>query len=136
MIPSIILVKNRKDFVRLAGDSLTVAFAVPSKNLIVIDYSKMITGSFRLQTTLKHELCHLLLHQHIKAENLPRWFDEGLCMWASEGIAEIIMDPKQSYLNRAAVTKRFIPFNNLKFRFPADKKGRQHHAAPDEKRQQ
>lgn len=122
--PSIILIKNRSDFVRLAGDSLTVAFAVPSKNLIVIDYSRMITSPFSLQTTLKHELCHLLLHQHIKDENLPRWLDEGLCMWASEGIAEIIMDPKRSYLERAAVTKGFIPLNSLRYRFPADKKNR------------
>ncbi len=122
--PSIILVKNRSDFVRLAGDSLTVAFAVPSKNLIVIDYSRMIISPFSLQTTLKHELCHLLLHQNIKDENLPRWLDEGLCMWVSEGIAEIIMDPKQSYLDRAAVTKGFIPLNNLRYRFPGDKKNR------------
>ena len=81
--PSILLIKDRNNFLKMAGDPLVVAFAVPRRNLIIIDYSKMITHPFSLETTLKHELCHLLLNEHIKTEILPRWLDEGLCQWAS-----------------------------------------------------
>jgi len=115
-VPSVLLKKNRADFLGMAGDPLVVAFAVPSRNLMVIDYSKMITGPFNLEATLKHELCHILLHKHIKTEILPRWLDEGLCQWASGGIDEIIMDPKRSRLNRASFSKQFIPFRELKNR--------------------
>lgn len=124
LIPSVLLKKNRANFLRMAGDPLVVAFAVPSRNLMVIDYSKMITRPFNLETTLKHELCHILLHKHIKTENLPRWLDEGLCQWASGGIGEIMMDPKRSHLNRASFKKQFIPFRDLKISFPHDKNAR------------
>ncbi len=124
LIPSVLLKKNRADFLSMAGDPLVVAFAVPSRNLMVIDYSKVITRPFNLETTLKHELCHILLHKHIKTQILPRWLDEGLCQWASGGIDEIIMDPKQSQLKRASFSKQFIPFRDLTIRFPHDKTAR------------
>lgn len=124
LVPSVLLKKNRADFLRMAGDPLVVAFAVPSRNLMVIDYSKMITRPFNLETTLKHELCHILLHKHIQADNLPRWLDEGLCQWASGGIDEIIMDPRRSRLNRVSFAKNFIPFRDLKIRFPHDEDAR------------
>ncbi len=122
--PSIILIKDRNNFLRMAGDPLVVAFAVPQRNLIVIDYSKMITHPFSLETTLKHELCHILLHEHIKTEILPRWLDEGLCQWASGGIGEIIMDQKRSRLNRAAFSREFIRLQDLQQIFPPDENSR------------
>ena len=122
--PSILLIKDRKNFLRMAGDPLVVAFAVPQRNLIVIDYSKMITHPFSLETTLKHELCHMLLHEHIKTEILPRWLDEGLCQWASGGIGEIIMDQKRSRLNRAAFSRKFIRLQDLQQIFPPDENSR------------
>ena len=39
LTPSVILKKNREYFIRMAGDTLVVAFAVPSRSLIVIDIS-------------------------------------------------------------------------------------------------
>jgi hypothetical protein len=122
--PSILLVKTREGFVKIARDSLVVAFAVPEKNLIVIDYSKMLKHPFSLETTLKHELIHLLLHQHISENVLPRWLDEGLCQWASDGIGEIIRDPKSSQLNRAAFLRKFIRLQELERRFPPNKSAR------------
>ena len=122
--PSIFLIKDRNNFLRMAGDPLVVAFAVPQRNLIVIDYSKMITHPFSLETTLKHELCHILLHEHIKTEILPRWLDEGLCQWASGGIGEIIMDQKRSRLNRAAFSRKFIRIQDLQQIFPPDENSR------------
>jgi len=122
--PSVLLIKTRKDFLKMAGDSLVVAFAVPQKNLIVIDNSKMIKHPFSLATTLKHELAHLLLHQYIRADIFPRWLDEGLCQWASDGIGEVIRDPKSSLLNRAAFSRKFIRLRALEQGFPPDERSR------------
>jgi hypothetical protein len=122
--PSVLLIKTRKDFLKMAGNSLVVAFAVPQRNLIVIDNSKMITHPFSLATTLKHELAHLLLHQYIRADIFPRWLDEGLCQWASDGIGEVIRDPKSSLLNRAAYSGNFIRLQELQQNFPPDKRSR------------
>ena len=82
--PSVVLINNQKEFQQLAGHELVVAYALPQKNVMVIDYPKMNTSPFTLQTTVKHELCHLLLHHHIKSDDLPRWLDEGICQWISD----------------------------------------------------
>jgi len=121
--PSVLLLKERAHFLKMVANPLSVAFAVPEKNLIVIDYSRMLMGPFRLSVTLKHELCHLLLHQHIRFSSLPRWLDEGLCQWASDGIDEIIMDQQHSLLNRAALSNDFIALNDLQGQFPRDDRG-------------
>ena len=118
--PSILLVGDRRRFLAMGTSPLTLALAVPEKNAVAIDYSMMNTGPFRLEITLKHELCHLLLHQHIGRANLPRWLDEGLCQWASGGLGEIISDPKQSLLKTAALSRRFIRLKYLERRFPRD----------------
>lgn len=122
--PSVLLIKTRKDFLKMAGDSLVVAFAVPQKNMIVIDNSKMIKHPFSLATTLKHELAHLLLHQYIRSDNFPRWLDEGLCQWASDGIGEVVRDSKSSLLNQAAFSRKFIRLRELQQGFPPDKRSR------------
>jgi hypothetical protein len=122
--PSVLLIKTRKDFLKISGDSLVVAFADPQKNLIVIDNSKMIQHPFSLANTLKHEVAHLLLHQYIRADIFPRWLDEGLCQWASDGIGEVIRDPKSSLLNRAAFSSKFIRLRELQQGFPPDKRSR------------
>lgn len=118
--PSVLLVKTREQFVKIVGNPLLVAYAVPQRRLIVIDYSKMLHHPFSLGTTLKHELSHLLLHQYLGKENLPRWLDEGLCQWASDGIGELIMDSKRSFLNRASFSGKFIPLRQLEKTFPRD----------------
>ena len=120
--PTVILIKNSETFQRIAGTDLIVGFAVPRKNLIVIDYSKMNMHPFTIEVTLKHELCHLLLHNYIKKENLPRWLDEGIAQWMSDGIAEIIMDQKRSVLNEASLTGNYIRIRALTEGFPGDKR--------------
>ncbi len=117
---TVMLVADRKQFLRMSGRPLIVAYAIPEKRLIVIDYSKIIKHPFNLQTTLKHEFCHLLIHTHIPDEILPRWLDEGLCQWASGGIDEIMLYPGRSYLTRATLTNRLIRLQDLRERFPAD----------------
>jgi len=119
--PTVLLVSDSQRFRRMAESPLTVAFAVPSRGLIVIDYSKMKRHPFKLEDTLKHEICHLLLHEHIKEKLLPRWLDEGVCQWASGGVVDIIMDEKRSLLNKAAFRGNFIPLSSLQRGFPRDK---------------
>jgi len=120
--PTVVLIKDSKTFQKMAGNNQFVAFAVPRKNLMVIDYSKMKTHPFTLEITLRHELCHLLLHHYIREGNLPRWLDEGISQWVSGGMAEIIMDTKRSPLKDATLSGRFIPISALAEEFPKDKK--------------
>jgi hypothetical protein len=121
-IPTVFLISESQNFQGMVGTDLVVAFASSSQNQIVIDYSKMKTQPFTLETTLKHELCHLLLHYHIKRVNLPRWLDEGICQWASDGIAEIILDQGGSVLDEAVLSGRYLSIRALAERFPQEKR--------------
>lgn len=122
--PGILLVREREDFLKMTRNPLTVAFASPSQNLIVIDQSKMRIHPFTMQSTLEHEMCHILLHQRIDSGRLPRWLDEGLCQWVSNGIDEIITNQKISALHGAALSQRMIPISHLQHRFPGDREAR------------
>jgi hypothetical protein len=120
--PEIILVKDKDVFRRMTGSNVVIAFAVPAKNLIVLDTSRVYVKPFTLESTLKHELCHLLLHRNIENRNLPRWLDEGVCQWASGGIAEIMMlDSGEKALEKASVSDSLIRIEDLT-RFPDDEK--------------
>jgi len=118
--PNVLLIKDRDRFEKMTGSNLFVAMAVPQKKLVIIDYSRMI-HPFTLRTTLKHELCHLILHHHIKDGDLPRWLDEGVAQWSSDGMAEIIMKSDRFILNRAVLTRRYIRLEDLRHYFPRDK---------------
>ena len=120
--PTVVLIQERQHFQRMAGTDVIVAFAVPQKNAMVIDYSKMHTTPFTLETTLKHELCHLLLHHHINKVKLPKWLDEGVSQWASDGIAEVIMDYNRSILPQAILSGRYYRMRTLDDRFPREKR--------------
>jgi hypothetical protein len=119
--PTLVLINDEKKFQQLAGHELVVAYALPKKNVVVIDYSKMNTSPFTLQTTLQHELCHLMLHDHIKDNHLPRWLDEGICQWASDGLADIIMDSKRALLPAAILSDTDLELAKLAHQFPRDK---------------
>ena len=118
--PQVVLIDNTLSFRKLTRNKLFVAFAVPDKDLIVIDYSRMNTRPFTLSVTLKHELCHLLLHRHISSQNLPKWLDEGVCQWVSDGIGEIFVNKGWSGLDSAVMTGRIIPLKRLTDYFPRD----------------
>ena len=120
--PTLVLINDNERFRRLAGHELVVGYALPRKNVVVIDHSKMHTSPFTLQTTFKHELCHLLLHHYISDELLPQWLDEGLCQWASDGLADIIMDNKSDPLPAAILSDAFFNLETLHYQFPQEKK--------------
>lgn len=119
--PSVLLITDREHFKNMAISPLIVAFAVPNSNLMVIDCTKIASHPYSIENTLKHELCHLLLHYHIPGGVLPRWLDEGVCQWVSDWIGDIIMDQKRSYLNKAALRGSFLSLRSLHNGFPAGK---------------
>jgi hypothetical protein len=119
--PTIVLATDTEMFQKMGGSDLIVAFAMPDRNLIVMDYSKVRRHPFTIEATLKHELCHLVLSDHIQKERLPRWFDEGIAQWVSGGIAEIMLDRNWSGLDRAILSGRTIRIRNLAERFPREK---------------
>ena len=119
--PTILLIKKSETFQRIAGNDLIVAFAVPEKDLMVIDYSKMNAGPFTIEATMKHELCHLLLHHQVDHGNLPKWLDEGLAQWASQGMAEILIDQKDSVLNETVLRGQYVRITALMKGFPMER---------------
>ena len=117
--PKIILTGDRDAFRKIVGMDIITAFALPDRDLIVVDTSRVYTKPFTLRSTLKHELCHLLLHRNIDSRLLPRWIDEGVCQWASGGVAELMSDDGGRILTKAAVSDRLISIRELA-RFPMD----------------
>lgn len=118
-MPEVVLTKDRYAFRKMTGSDKILAFAVPGQNLIVLDVTRIYTKPFTLETTLRHELCHLLLHHSIERDRLPRWLDEGVCQWASGGIAELMYEDGKMTLTAAAISDRLIPLSELE-RFPKD----------------
>jgi hypothetical protein len=118
--PAVLLAPDRKTFANMAGSPLIVAYALPEKMLIVIDYSRMNTEPFTLATTLEHEMCHLLLHRYIQITPFPRWLDEGVCQWASGGLSELVTGNRRSALAWVSLSGGFIPLNSLSLSFPQD----------------
>jgi hypothetical protein len=118
--PEIRLIKDRDTMKRTAGNDLSVALAIPDRNLILLDTSRVYDKPFSLKTALRHEVCHLLLHRNIRNEDLPRWFDEGVCQWASGGIAEIMTDSGDDLLSKAVISGKLISIEELN-RFPSDR---------------
>jgi hypothetical protein len=117
--PQIVLIRDRDAFVRAAGSEIFLAYAVPRRYLIVLDASRVYSKPFTLETTLMHEMCHLLLHHSIANRNLPRWLDEGICQWASGGISELLATNGGSALARAITADTVMRIKDLET-FPKD----------------
>jgi hypothetical protein len=118
--PTVVLIKDTKVFQKMTDSSLAVAFAVPERDIMVIDYSRMNIDPFTIGLTMKHELCHLLLHQMAKRGLIPRWLDEGIAQWVSAGIPEIVMTSKRSHLNEAILSGKSLDMRALAEAFPRD----------------
>jgi hypothetical protein len=119
-VPTIILIRDGDSFQKIAGNRLVVAVAISKDNLIVIDNSKMKTRPFSLSVTVKHELCHLALHDYVGKGNLPRWLNEGIAQWVSDGIADILIGEDRDILKKATLSGRYIPMSSLASKFPAE----------------
>jgi hypothetical protein len=62
-----------------------------------------------------------LLHRHIGHRRLPRWLEEGICQWTSDGIGEIFIDKGKSVLDAAVMADRVLDLERLTKNFPRDK---------------
>ncbi|MBI5666208.1 MAG: hypothetical protein HZC49_14125 [Nitrospirae bacterium] len=118
--PTITLIKDRDDFQNIVGHAPVVALAVSGEDHIIIDNSRMKTYPFTLKVTLKHEVCHLVLHHIAGDGQLPRWFNEGIAQWTSDGIAEIIVGERKDLLGQAVLSKHLVPLGSLDTSLPAD----------------
>jgi Peptidase MA superfamily len=115
--PTIILMNDSRRFRQMTHSPLIVGFAIPKKDLVVIDYPR--TGNpMNFRNILRHELSHLLLHKHIRNVPIPRWFDEGVAQWAGNGVMDILHDQRDALLPKAAFSDRLIPLGALNKGFP------------------
>lgn len=118
--PEVVLVAESGKFRQMTGRPEVVALAVPSRNLILIDLTALRSHPFDLASSLKHEMCHLLLHDRIPKKRLPRWLDEGVAQWVSGGLSEIRLPRKRSLLDQALLSRRTIPLEHLSAGFRKD----------------
>ncbi len=119
--PTIVVVADREVFERATSSGRTVAYAVPASSLVVIDYPRASADPFGTKGILVHELCHLALHSRIPG--IPRWLDEGVAMWASEGVGELLGGAKRRPLSWLAVSGALPRLQSLESSFPGDEDG-------------
>ncbi|MDY0042273.1 MAG: peptidase MA family metallohydrolase [Desulforhabdus sp.] len=118
--PVLLLVEDREKFERMSENPLIAAFAVPSRNLIVMRVGSADSRIFVLDDILKHELCHLILHENIQESGLPKWLDEGICQWVSGTIGDFLAQG-QPELGRRDFPRSYIPLERLSNHFPTEK---------------
>jgi len=121
-IPTVILIRDRDTFQKIVGNSPVVAVAVSADDLIIIDNSRMKASPFTLKVTLKHELCHLFLNHYIKEGGLPRWLNEGISQWASDGIAELVTGKHDNVLKQATLSDTLIRLDEISETFPEEER--------------
>jgi len=109
--PTVFLDRGGKTIRENTGNDIFVAYADPQRNLILLDTSRVYAKPFSLDSTLEHELCHLLIHRNIK--NPPRWLDEGICQWVSGGISEFMAEDSKRELHNAGVSGGLIGIREL-----------------------
>lgn len=117
--PTIVLLSSVKTFRSMTRNSLVTAFAVSRENLIVMDYTKMDRTPVDLRATFEHELYHLLLHEHIRRADLPKWLDEGIAQWASGGVADIINPGNKDILKQSVLSDTMLTLDEISITFPA-----------------
>lgn len=117
--PTVVLVGDRNRFLKMAGGLPVSGYAVPSETAMVIDYPAAVAGN-TLVRLLRHELCHLLLHRRIPKSHLPRWLDEGICQWASDGLSDLVYGTDQKMLQGAVLSDRHLSLRDLNTGFRGD----------------
>jgi hypothetical protein len=118
--PTVLLVAEKEVFEGMTGNPLISAFAVPSQHSIVIYLSPATSEPYLLHEIFEHELCHLLLHDHIRSMLLPKWLDEGICQWVSGSLGELLVG-KGDAAGAINLARHPIPLQLLAVSFPKDK---------------
>jgi hypothetical protein len=123
--PTVVPAPDQAAFRHLGGKAWFTAFAAPRKNLVVLDLSRLDQRPGDLYATLKHEYAHLLLHRAIDGRRLPRWLDEGVAQWVSDGWSEYLPEVRNALLPQAAAAGRLFWLDDLAGPFPVDRQGLQ-----------
>lgn len=117
--PQVVLVTKREEFAMASGGARITAFADSARGVMVIDYHAVGKAPFTMKGVLMHELCHLALARHIDGPGaLPRWLNEGVCQWASDGLGEYLIDATADDLPAAVMQDRLWPLGQLSEGFP------------------
>jgi hypothetical protein len=95
------------------GFSHVNGIARPSAGLIVVKAPHIRTGRGDYAGTLRHELVHVLLARNVNTAYLPKWLNEGLCMFlANENYWNSVFT-----IGRMYVQGRIIEYRDLDLRF-------------------
>lgn len=93
-------------------------------NLIVINAEKLQSKTNKdIENLIKHELVHIVLGTNISHgsdERLPRWLNEGVAQWLSNGANELFTAHYQDSLQTAFLTRKTLTFSSLTYYFPGD----------------
>lgn len=121
--PTVLINRGQmKSFVETSAD-LVVGYAVPERSLIVIFYSRTSTSPSNLRVVLKHELCHIMLHQYVSGVAVPRWLDEGIAQVVSGTAGEVSVGREADVLRLARATRGLISLRSLSESFPSSPEG-------------
>jgi hypothetical protein len=111
--PGTILLTRGSEFSSIIRNQQITAIAIGERSLIIMDITKTAPDPFLFRSTLKHEMIHILLHQHIRKGLLPRWLNEGVSQMLSDGVSEILFQRKGNILRQARLAKRLIRLPDL-----------------------
>jgi len=101
--------------------------AISEYNMIIINAENIFSKSTSdIEHLIEHEITHLVLGNNIisgSGKHLPRWFNEGVAQWVSEGASELFSSSYQGSLQSAFLTERLLPFSTLSESFPPEQSG-------------
>ena len=94
---------------------MVAGVARPDQGFIALKHPALLGAGTSYGQVVRHELMHVLLARNTREGNVPRWFNEGICMLAAGQyrIAGTIM------LARMHVTKQIFPYAALDMMFAA-----------------
>ena len=91
-----------------------VGAALPAKRSVVIRFTGKEREREELDRVLRHEVAHVMLAQACADERVPRWFDEGVAMAASESVTTSHV----WILARGVIGGSIVPLVKLNSGFP------------------
>ena len=121
--PVVVLVGADVEFARLGGSPGLAAFTLYPKGHVIIKLDPAAPQSALLGRTFRHELGHVLLHEHIRGLGLPHWLDEGICEWVVENDKKDPSGMFREYLTALDLHRHAVPLQQLSRDFPRGGKG-------------
>jgi hypothetical protein len=114
----VILAGSEKEFRRDFATNLpewSAAFAAPRSNVIVVRSPKDVGSAAEFGKTFTHEYAHLVIHNVVDHELLPRWFNEGMASYLAGqwGLG------RSAALLWAAARSKLLRLDRIAYRFPA-----------------